>query len=445
MKTNKLISTGLLMMAALLFAACDKENMRSAVEKTPVDESSGLLLSLTTSIEDFTDKETGTRASENGTTFSFQGGDVIGVFGVKNGRIVCNNLRFSTSNGSTWTGREIYHESGTTYFAYHPYESEMSNKTSLAAIQSDFESRLNNNPDQSNQSNYMNYCKLLVSTSGSVSPSNDKLSFTFKHALAMVEVVLPEKLEGVMRAKINIFDIYSPSSITTTFSLGGSSSFYNVSDKTYRRVVKPGTPINFKATLCNRFDYTDNSSLSAGNYKKLTLGTVDTNIQVGDFVYGGNGGKLSFFPGSTTAEAPDKANCIGVVATINSLFGNNGTVAAKNNIVDVHYTQRDDAASTYSPKAPGGYNWRLQNNAELLYLCSGTTESGNGTSMRDKLDPYFVKAGGEKWHIDGFDAWYWTSEWTAGGVKNPYCVAFSTGVLTYHSSHDFNVRPSFSF
>lgn len=444
MGIKRFLSVGLLMAGIMaLFFGCDKEITE---EGTPVvDGSNGKLLSLTASAHDFINMETGTRASENGTTLSFQSGDAIGVFGVKNGSLICNNLRFTTTNGSTWSGPETYHESGTTYFAYYPYEAGMNGKTSLAAIQSEFESRLNGNPDQSSQANYMTYSKLLVSTSGSVSPSGDRLSFTFKHALAMVEVVLPDKLEGTMSANGGNFSIYSPSSITVTISSGGSSSFYNISGKTYRRVVKPGTGLNFKATICNAFNYTDNSTVSTGNYKKITLGNVSGTVQVGDFAYGKNGGTLSFFPGSTTTDAPDKDNCIGVVATIGQ-FGTHGTVVAKTTIsatvnTSGYYTSDDRASvmSGYTPKAPSGSSWYLQNRNELSYLCSGGSSSG--TSMKDKLNPYMQKTGGTAWSNE----MYYTSESSGGSHKYPYTVCFENGLVSDYYASTRPIRPSFSF
>lgn len=446
MKIKKHLSAGLLMAGMLtLFSGCGKEDLISGGGVTS-DGGSSRHLSLTASVQDFTDMETGTRASESGTTISFGNGDAIGVFGVKGGSLVCNNLRFTTSNGSTWSGPEIFHESGTTYFAYYPYESGMNGKTSLAAIQSDFESRLNSNPDQGNQANYMTYCKLLVSTSGSVSPSGDRLSFAFKHALAMVEVVLPDKLSGTMSANGGNFAVYSPSSITTSFSLGGSSSFYNISGKTYRRIVKPGTSQSFKATLCGRFDYTNSPTVSAGNYKKITLGNVSGTVQVGDFAYGKDGGTLSFFPGSTTTEAPDKDNCIGVVATIGQ-FGTHGTVLAKTETSasvsnNGYYTadNRSSVVSDYTPKAPSGSSWYLQGSSELCYLCSGSTSSGQGTSMKEKLDPYLQKAGGTAWS----DSWHFTSENQKGNPQRPYCVTFANGNLSAIFS-TYPIRLSFSF
>lgn len=448
MGTKRHLSAGLLMAGILvLFSGCGKEDLISGGGVTSDGGSSGRLLSLTASAQDFTDMETGTRASESGTTITFQSGDAIGVFGVKGGSLVCNNLRFTTSNGSTWSGPEIYHESGTTYFAYYPYESGMNGKTSLAAIQSDFESRLNSNPDQGSQANYMTYCKLLVSTSGSVSPSGDKLSFAFKHALAMVEVVLPDKLSGTMSANGGNFAVYSPSSITTSFSLGGSSSFYNISGKTYRRIVKPGTSQSFKATLCGRFDYTNSLTVSAaGSYKKIPLGNVSGTVQVGDFAYGANGGTLSFFPGSTTTEAPDKASCIGLVAAVGQ-FGSHGMVVAKTSAATALWANRATTISNYSPKAPSGYSWGLPSIAELRYLATGSTSgSASGTSMRDQLDPYFLKADGSKWVTDS-GGWHWTSEQeTTGYTRGPYRISFVSGLLySQADASDIKARLTFNF
>lgn len=457
MGIKRFLSAGLLMAGIMaLFFGCDKEITE---EGTPVvDGSNGKLLSLTASAQDFINMETGTRASESGTTLSFQSGDAIGVFGVKNGSLICNNLRFTTTNGSTWSGPETYHESGTTYFAYYPYEAGMNGKTSLAAIQSEFESRLNGNPDQSSQANYMTYSKLLVSTSGSVSPSGDRLSFRFKHALAMVEVVLPDKLEGTMSANGKNFPLYTPSSlsITASFSLSSTSvSFYNISGKTYRRVVKPGTGLNFKATLCNAFNYTDNSTVNAGSYKKFTLGNVSETIQIGDFAYGKDNGTLAFYPGSTTTDAPDKDNCIGVVATVGNQYNRSdsythGTVVAKNDCppnlwVFDDGVNRPAIVSSYSPKAPSGTTgWYLPGKAELYYLCTGTynssldahpTASSGGVAMKNTLNSFLGKSGGNAWADSDPDYYIAGSSATYG--YSDFIVLFGVGnlILNTYANH----------
>ena len=439
--------------AAWLCVSCDKESGFYINESpsTNPGEIEGLL-SVTAVMQDFTDKGVETRASESGTTLSFQNGDAIGVFGVSGGTVKQNNLRFTYTNGK-WSGPELYHENGVTYYAYFPYESGMSGKNSLNAIQSTFESRLDGNPNQGNATEYMKYCQLLVSSSGSVTPAGTQLSFTFKHALAMVEFTMPDKLEGFMQSLKNNHPIYNPSSISCVFSIGGSSSCYNISGKTYRRIVKPNKAIPFSATLCGRFKYAyDLPSVSAGNYKKIVLQNLALSLEVGDFVYGGDGGTLSFFPGSTTSDAPDKDKCIGVVATVKGEFGDDGTVIAKKNIVGVKLANYTTAAGNYSPKAPGGCSWYLQDGKELHYLCQGSTDTDQtGTSMRDKLDPYLERAGGEKWYNTSPIMYYWTSDYKHwGGSGHYYFISFGNGIYTYNvhtppSTQTLCIRPSFRF
>lgn len=271
----------------------------------------------------------------------------------------------------------------------------------------------------------------------------------------MVEVVLPDKLEGTMSANGGNFPLYTPSSlsITASFSLSSTSvTFYNISGKTYRRVVKPGTGLQFKAAICNAFNYTDNSTVNAGSYKKFTLGNkVEGTVRVGDFAYGKDGGTLAFYPGSTTTDAPDKENCIGVVATVGQ-FGTHGTVIAKNTtsaktVFGVTLTEptvmdrRGSAVSNYSPKAPSGCSWYLPKTNELRYFRSGST-SGSGITMKNMLNPYLLKAGGKAWE----DEYYYSSEGNILGIpkSRPQVVFFKDG-STRELDGTYPIRISFDF
>lgn len=62
-------------------------------------------------------------------------GDQIGLFAVKDGAILdeINNMPF-TFNGSSWSGKPILYDdrlAGVTFYAYYPYQPEMTGKTDL--------------------------------------------------------------------------------------------------------------------------------------------------------------------------------------------------------------------------------------------------------------------------------------------------------------------------
>ena len=257
-----------------------------------------------------------------------------------------------------------------------------------------------------------------------------------------------------MSANGGNFPLYIPSSlsITASFSLSSTSvSFYNISGKTYRRVVKPGTGLNFKATLCNAFNYTDNSTVNAGSYKKFTLGNVSETIRIGDFAYGKDNGTLAFYPGSTTTDAPDKDNCIGVVATVGNQYNRSdsythGTVVAKNDCSPNMWVfddgvNRPAIVSSYSPKAPSGTTgWYLPGKAELYYLCTGTynssldahpTASSGGVAMKNTLNSFWGKSGGNAWADSAPDYYIAGSSATYG--YSDFIVLFSVGKLVLNT------------
>lgn len=82
------------------------------------------VLKVTVTENGFESVDSESRAIDNGAATTFENGDKIGVYIVKEGgEIVKKNVTL-TYNGSAWDGTLYYYE-GADYIAYYPYDEAM--------------------------------------------------------------------------------------------------------------------------------------------------------------------------------------------------------------------------------------------------------------------------------------------------------------------------------
>lgn len=451
-----------LLICLLIFAACDSENGNPMDENTSASgESSCVAVSVTTTLQEFTDAQTGTRAVENGTALTFGSGDAIGVFAVKidDGTIKpdCKNIRLEyvseQAGRVSWKGTDniYYFDEDTEYYAYFPYSSDYDNVSRFFEVEDDFDRLAGVNFDQSTQQNYMKCCQLLKSSGQSLGDKNTKsLSFTFIHALSMIEIIIPEQLKGYSNANSENFtyNIYGTPTPTAWKINDQESTFFKVADRTYRRVVTYSAGMKIQAVLNNTFTFTKSSlAVKVGDYKRITLDKINYDLRVGDFAYGGNGGTLAFFPGSTIVAAPDAANCIGVVTYMGNVGGyldsrshKRGAVIAKTYYSkQANYNQASDNPGNYTPQAPANTSgWYFPLNEEMRYYCSGlTVDKWNATELKKKIDPYLSMAGGEMWG---------NSEVWADRLGSKYTyINFQNGLINFYDYMILELFARYSF
>ncbi len=277
----------------------------------------GSVLTVLATTEDFRSGDGAvTRAEdEDGYKTKFSNGDRIGVFAVKaDGSVMsgCNNLPL-TYNGTGWTGT-VYYYSGVEYFAYYPYNKDLdASITTLDAIVDGFTPL----QDQSNG----NYTKSDLMTAEAVSPVNNRITFSFTHAMSLIEISLPTVLYK-FKAEQSLPD-YQP-------KLAGNPQFNDFTPYTvkenfiYRYLVKPGTGCTLKGEYTDldsrEMTYTLNiaaGDLSASKYKRYlvdggAISVTDYELQMGDF-YMKNG---SLLKGTESLTETQKSNCIGVVMKV---------------------------------------------------------------------------------------------------------------------------------
>ena len=320
---NRNIIHTLWMAAALplLLVSCQQEElpgMNGASDTTP--------LSITVTDGGYASTEKAvTRAVENGYRTEFTAGDECGLYIVRDGAIVYDNVKLTATagtNGSlTWQPEASVTLAGgfpdESYFLYYPYQANMSDKTSVSATDADgfFAPLVSGWQPATDQSTYAAYTAsdlmtatgTAVRTNGSIS-----LSFSMTHRMAMAVIEMPKT---VYKFNDNSIPDYV---IATTADFGDNAKLCRMADGTYRCIVNPASSTATRITG----SYADGkkafvitlSNIAAGSYRTYkvdgaTQSEKQATLQVGDYFCKGSDNNWYIIP----QEAGPDGNVIGIV------------------------------------------------------------------------------------------------------------------------------------
>lgn len=307
--------------ALLLLTACDHEDL--------ITPDSGYALSITVTDGGYhtgsDDDAAGqakplSRTSENDMATTFTEGDACGLYMVRGGSIVYDNIKLSLRPGGGWEpdeeGVELLggkpHEY---YFLYYPYRSDsyMSGKVNASATDAEgFFTPLvkgwSPRDDQSSKENYT--ASDLMTAQGTVSTGeNGSLSLTFNmaHRMALAIITLPENVEYRSEDNENTYKV----------PIAGYSinKVYQYSGRIYRYIVRPNTYPGISGsfqyaygTKEQRFSFSPNAS--AGQYRHYRVsGIINSKLRVGDYVLADG----SILPGERELSDELKEHLVGIV------------------------------------------------------------------------------------------------------------------------------------
>lgn len=257
----------LFIVCSILFTACNRMDIDTENGNQHAVPEIKVVLS------DFTGSAD-TRTQESSYQTSFTGNEQIGVFALKSsGNVVVGNnipYEYDVSTG-TWApvnaSDKVYvYDSGVTYYAYYPYSSTMNNKKSIAEISAAF-------IPQKNQSSYADYTASdLMCGAGTLSGNN--LSFTFTHAMFLVEIEINETSSSSLPAAPNpVFH--------------GINPWPMEAGKTYRYITRPAVAVEVGCEYGpedNRYAFRHTlaaDAVTAGNYIHLNASFTSTRTKAG--------------------------------------------------------------------------------------------------------------------------------------------------------------------
>ena len=316
-----------LLTAALLPLAlfsCTREELPSAPS-----EGSVYPLSITVIDSGYGAADGQTKATENGYRTEFTAGDECGLYIVRGGTVVYENIKLtatSSADGSlTWQP-----EAGTelggglddeTYCLYFPYQADMSGKVDVTATDAEgfFAQLVSGWQPKADQSTYAAYTASdLMTAKGTAAKGTDgtlSLSFSMNHCMAMAVIEMPPTVYKFTNTDVTIPDYTAASSADFTVS---SVKPYGISSGTYRYIFNPAcdTAASITGSYADgsrEFTVTPNdiAANSCKTYKVDGARTVKKyhNLQIGDFLLADG----SLVGKGETLTTGQQAACVGMV------------------------------------------------------------------------------------------------------------------------------------
>lgn len=320
MSMNRNIIHSLWMALPLLLASCQQEelpDMNSA--------SDAALLSITVTDGGYasTDKSA-TRAAENGYRTVFTEGDACGLYIVRGGTVVYDNVKLTVTAGMDGSLRwksDVTLAGGLDnekYFLYYPYQSVMRGKTDASATDAEgfFAPLVSGWQPAVDQSDYAAYTASdLMTATGTASKSGNQLNLIFgmTHRMAMAVIEMPKTL---YKFTDNADGVIPDCTIAMAADFADSDTKpCRMEDGTYRCIVNPMQPVYLIGRYDNgkkEFAFTPNCI--AGSYKTYrvdgaTLTEKHTTLQIGDYFCKDSENKWYIIP----QEAAPDGNVIGIV------------------------------------------------------------------------------------------------------------------------------------
>lgn len=302
-------------MLALLWA-CDKEDSDTLPGR-------GEALHINATKLGFLEQDGKTRVTtdENTMQTTFQTGDAIGIFAIKDGVVQadCKNLKMTLQGDGSWGGNTVYFVNDATYFAYSPYRDEVSTATSIAQVVQKF--TLSN--DQSDISKFTAN-DLMTSTSCTADKASKSLTITFEHAFTMLETEYAYckgkgelyQLNSLVACELHLVD--ESSAVVSGYHPSSSSALM-------RFLLKPGTARKV-AALYERTDegvsdgakypsyYTEGTMFNLTKNKRYKLKPYkNRDVKPGDYYY--SDGTIYLKEWMDAGALPPDINhgCVGVV------------------------------------------------------------------------------------------------------------------------------------
>lgn len=284
-----------------------------------------------------------TRATENGYKTEFTAGDKIGLYTLKDGAVVDANICLTaTDNGNgglSWVppGEEKvwYYNESTTYYAYYPYQANMTNKVvETGTNAADFFKPLTDGwTPATDQSTYDKYtAQDLMTGTGTVGGSKptQTLAVNLTHRMALAVVKTPATVKFALSTDAN----YTWTSTVSNLTLSGFTP-YKMGTDVYRYLVKPAnssqpqlsgsykTPTNGT----RKFVFTP-KDIALGKYKTYIVdgNPISYTLQVGDF-YMKDG---SLAEKDVTLTDAQKSACVGIVLKVGKDAGDDCVYKQKN-------------------------------------------------------------------------------------------------------------------
>ena len=331
MKTNLWKLSCMALAMAAIVTGCNQNNELG----TPAPSSEEDVLNVVATANDFVSSDATSRVSEADYTTTFEEGDAIGVFVVRDGEALISNMKMTLgADRTTWAGEngaKLYYYKDADYIAYSPYTEGLS-VTSETEIVDYFTAKLEGTTGQSTLADYQAADLMTASVAAAEVTRGQNINFKFAHKMSMIEIKVPIRAYTTTggyeySAPLGLsVEIDNAEYALCTFgkeTTGDAGS--EVTKGIYRCIVAPSevalnvegefqdgsAPVYFPATVGTSLSVTP----KAGEYKGIDVnylyaghsGIVERDLQVGDYYYADG----SIWP--KELDNVPKTGCIGII------------------------------------------------------------------------------------------------------------------------------------
>lgn len=333
MKTNSWKYSFMALAMATAMTGCNQNTELGA----PAPSNDEDALNVVATANDFVSSDATSRIIETNYTTTFEAGDNIGVFVVRDGEALVSNMKMTLGADGVWAGEngaKLYYYKDADYIAYSPYTDGLS-ATSETEIVDYFTTKLEGTTGQSTLEAYQAADLMTASVAAAEVTRGQNINFKFAHQMSMIEIKVPiraYKTKGGYEysAPLGLKVTMAEESATgKDFSLctfgkettGDAGS--EVTKGIYRCIVAPSevalnvegefqdgsAPVYFPAANGTALSVTP----KAGSYKGIDVNytytdyTATRDLEVGDYYYADG----SIWPGDL-GNAP-KTGCVGII------------------------------------------------------------------------------------------------------------------------------------
>lgn len=190
MKTNLWKLSCMALAMAAIVTGCNQNNELG----TPAPSGEEDVLNVVATANDFVSSDATSRISETNYTTTFEEGDAIGVFVVRDGEALISNMKMTLgADRTTWAGEngaKLYYYKDADYIAYSPYTDGLS-ATSETEIVDYFTAKLEGTTGQSTLADYQAADLMTASVAAAEVTRGKNITFKFAHQMSMIEIKVP--------------------------------------------------------------------------------------------------------------------------------------------------------------------------------------------------------------------------------------------------------------
>ena len=190
MKTNLWKLSCMALAMAAIVTGCNQNNELG----TPAPSSEEDVLNVVATANDFVSSDATSRIIDTNYTTTFEAGDNIGVFVVRDGEALVSNMKMTLgADETTWAGEngaKLYYYKDADYIAYSPYTEGLS-VTSEEEIITHFTTNLKNSTGQSTLADYQAADLMTASVTAAEVTRGENITFNFAHKMSMIEIKVP--------------------------------------------------------------------------------------------------------------------------------------------------------------------------------------------------------------------------------------------------------------